>query len=151
MLPVEVFATTINFFDWQKVWLIAWLFPSEALDCLIFKGQRSNWSPASWLLPVWRSPLISPPKEPPKRAPQKELWSHNYDSNFDPDRKHFYTGHISDYPLDYSSCIHTSTAYSTCKTIVHTGNEHKAMVAKMAQDVGVFTVSCLVVYSKPNC
>ena len=44
MLPVEAFATAIMFFDQQKLCLIARSFPSEALDCLISKGQRSNCS-----------------------------------------------------------------------------------------------------------
>ena len=38
MLPVEAFVTAIKLFDQQKVCLIV---PSEALDRLIFKGQRS--------------------------------------------------------------------------------------------------------------
>ena len=42
MSPVEAFATAIKFFDLQKPCLIAQSFPSEALDCLISKGQRSN-------------------------------------------------------------------------------------------------------------
>ena len=42
MLPVEAFMTVIKFFDQQKVCLIACSSPSEALDCLISKGQRSN-------------------------------------------------------------------------------------------------------------
>ena len=36
-LPVEAFATTIKFFDWQKLCFIAWSFPSEAR--LISKGH----------------------------------------------------------------------------------------------------------------
>ena len=50
----------IKFFEWQKVCLITWSFPSEALDCLIFKGQRSNCN--SWFLAVWRSPWLVPKK-----------------------------------------------------------------------------------------
>ena len=46
MSPIEAFATAIKFFDRQKVCLIASSFPSEALDCSIFKGQRSNSSHA---------------------------------------------------------------------------------------------------------
>ena len=38
MSPVEAFATAIKMFDRQKVCLITSLFPSEALDRLIFKG-----------------------------------------------------------------------------------------------------------------
>ena len=43
MSPVEAFATAIKFFDRQKVCLIA---PPEALDRLIFNGQRSYCSRA---------------------------------------------------------------------------------------------------------
>ena len=59
MLPLEAFATAIKFFDRQKVCLIAWSFPSEALDYLISKGQKSNCSHGfvdHWLLAVRRSP-----------------------------------------------------------------------------------------------
>ena len=44
MSLVEAFATAIKFFNWKKVCLITWLFSSEALDHLISKGQRSNYS-----------------------------------------------------------------------------------------------------------
>ena len=42
MSPVEAFAMAIKFFDWQKIRS----FPSEALDGLILKGQRSDCSHA---------------------------------------------------------------------------------------------------------
>ena len=73
MSPIEVFATTIKFFDRQKVCLIAWSSPSEALDHLIFRSP--------WLI-----------DHPLKRA--LITWF-----SFDPGCKCFYTEHISDYPL----------------------------------------------------
>ena len=42
MSPVEEFATRIKIFDCQKLCLITQSLPSEALDCLIFKGQIGN-------------------------------------------------------------------------------------------------------------
>ena len=38
--PVEVFATRIKTLKRQKLFLIAWLLPSEGLDLQEFKGQR---------------------------------------------------------------------------------------------------------------
>ena len=49
MSPVEVFATRIKIFDRQRVCLITWSYPSEALDRLIFNvSKRSNCSCVSW-------------------------------------------------------------------------------------------------------
>ena len=59
MSPVEVFATTIKIFDWQKTVLDRLIVPSEALDHLIFKGQRSKLQPHTLdllVLAAWRSP-----------------------------------------------------------------------------------------------
>ena len=39
--PVAVFATGIKIFDWRKIDLITWCL-SEALDCLVYRVQRSN-------------------------------------------------------------------------------------------------------------
>ena len=93
MSPVEAFATRIKIFDQQQkcAWLLDW--PSWGpwlLDFLQVKGQivatcswslifkvpRSTWS-LDWLS---KSALIA--------------WFY-----FDPGHKHFYTEHISDYPL----------------------------------------------------
>ena len=63
-------------------------FPSEALDCLISKCQRSNCSHTFLSVDFYSSSevtLISPPMI---------SWS-----SFDPGRKCFYTRHVSDYPL----------------------------------------------------
>ena len=59
MSPVEVLVTAIKFFDWQKVCLIAWSFPSEALDRLICQGSKVKLEPHirnALTLVVQRSP-----------------------------------------------------------------------------------------------
>ena len=76
MSPVEAFATTIKFFDRQKVCLISRV-----------KGHMH-----SWLLIFSSLEVILIPWSAPKRA--LITWF-----NFDPSRKCFYMGHISDYPL----------------------------------------------------
>ena len=65
MLPVEAM---IKFFDWQKVYLIAWLFPSEALYCLISKGQGSDCSSAFLIVDFSSSEVTLIPWSAPKRA-----------------------------------------------------------------------------------
>ena len=95
MSPVEAFVTAIKMFDRQKVCLIAWSFPSEALDHLIFKGQSQKVKLQLHILDLMILAAQRPPWSldcPPKRA--LIAWF-----NFDPGRKRFYTRHMSDYPL----------------------------------------------------
>ena len=80
-------------FDRQKRCLITWLFSSEALENLIFKGWKVKLQLCIFdplILAVQRSPWSL--DQPPKGA--LVAWF-----NFDPSRIRFYMGHISDYPL----------------------------------------------------
>ena len=82
MSPVEAIATTIKFFDRQKVCLIAW-FPRA-------KGQIA--ATRSWLLVFSSLEAILIPW----LAPQKGF---DHLIQFDPGHKHFYMRCISDCPL----------------------------------------------------
>ena len=68
MPPIQVFAIVIKAFDRQKVCLIAWSFPSEALECLIFKRSKVE------LQPCVLDPLIIAVFDP-LIGPQEGLWS----------------------------------------------------------------------------
>ena len=100
MSLVEVLVTAIKFFDWQKVCLIAWSFPFEAVDRFAWfpriKGQIA--ATHSWLL-QFRGHLDLLPKR---------AWF-----NFDPGCKRFYTGHLSDYPLSICGQYHDDQMVST--------------------------------------
>ena len=86
-------------FDRRKVCLIAWSVPPEALDHLIFKGQRSNCSHVldCWFLAAWKSPWSL------DRSPKRALvtWF-----NFDLGCKCFYMGHKSDSLFPSAWCFH---------------------------------------------
>ena len=106
MSSVETFATGIKIFDWQKVCLIAWsslqklliasfFYRSKVelelciLDPLIFVVWRWPWSLdwlSKWALITW--------------------------FNFDPSRKRFYMGYISDYPLKQPPLQYKNVSYS---------------------------------------
>ena len=97
------FVTRIKIFDQQKVcliaWsallrpLIAWFFMDQRSKCwpLIFAVRRSPWS-LDWLS---KSALIT--------------WFY-----FDPSRKRFYTGHISDYPLSPHGLVWAKVTFTDC-------------------------------------
>ena len=94
MLPVEVLICDRDesFWSAQVCW-IAWLFGSEALDCWIFEKVKGQIAAAhSWSDDFAARRLPWSLDQPPKRA--LIAWF-----NFDPCHKHFYMGHISNYPL----------------------------------------------------
>ena len=86
MLYIQAFATEINVCDWQSV-LITSLFPSEALEDLIFKGSKVK------LQLCVLDPLILAVQRSPGSAPQKDF---DRFIQFDPGHKRFYLGNISD-------------------------------------------------------
>ena len=57
--PVEMFVAGIKIFDRWKMCLIAWSFPSETLDRLIFSGSKVKLQPCvldHLIVAFWRSP-----------------------------------------------------------------------------------------------
>ena len=92
MLPVEAFTTGIKYFDRQKVCVMGWLFPSEALHCLVSVVRSSNCSRTFLIF------FFSVPSSPWSldRLSKRALIMWFY---FDPDHKRFNTEHVSDYLL----------------------------------------------------
>ena len=136
MLPVEVFVTTIKFF-WLAESLIAWLSPSEALNCLIFKGQRTNCSHASWLLIFTSLEVTLIPWSAPKKSFDHiwfKFWSRSQ-TLLRGTYKWLPLGLLSMHTHPYSILLYSTAFHVQDNPLVHTTNKHKAMVAKMAQDV----------------
>ena len=111
MSPVEAFATGIKIFDQQKVCLITWSSLLKLLIAWFFMGQGSDCNCTFlilWFLQFrgYLDPLVGSQK--------------GFDRliNFDPDRKCFYTGHISDYSLLYPRAIKSWRWESTINNFI---------------------------------
>ena len=68
MSPVEVFVTAIKMFDRQKVCLIAWSFPSEPLDHLIFRVKGQIAATPCWFIDFSSSEVTLIPWSAPKKS-----------------------------------------------------------------------------------
>ena len=73
-LPVEAFVTGSKISDQWKMWSIAWLFPSEALDNLIYKASFPG-PPSFFSLPERKSRKKMPGSPHFSVLPAMERWA----------------------------------------------------------------------------
>ena len=77
MSPVEAFVIAIKMFDQQTMCLVTWSFPSEALECLVFRVKGQIAAARSWCVDFSSSKATLIPWLAPQKSFDRliQLWS----------------------------------------------------------------------------